>query len=618
LNTQKQIILIVALTFLFVGGCAAYTAIDLPIRAEDQQDWTRDQSLERGALLFANNCRTCHGNKGQGGVGPQLLNSEANFQDQDPLKLRQNRDILRRTLSCGRAGTLMPAWLNTNGGSLNAIQINHLVNFLSAPIETPEDGEATSHWWEEAEEFAHNLNSEVAVLVGGDTLVTIARSHGIGPKQLAEFNNVPVEGFIKKGTEIKIPPFKEDSNGYAYTVYKDNETITKIAESQFVGPIIIADLNNLDYEFTEKRGAATLQLQTPEGADIPGLAPGTKLKFPEGTTYTITAGDTLQSIAERHGVSASAISGPNREVFNGVANDEEIPFELRLDLPKLTAIVQEGQTLGTIAQLHDIEVADLQAANSSIAEDADLEPGTALVLPSGTQYVVQAGDTWELVAQMHATTAAELAQANGKTPNDPLKPDVVIQLPQIDAYTVQGQTLEEVAEGYGNVTADSLAAANEGVQPNSNLYIGTQLHLPDDAFGTAAPDAINPGTACVQYAIPQSVYENEFDPNATPVAEATQPPTVSTNVRVEAHANDWTVNANGQAQPPNQGVVLVARGTTIPFTSVTGLHNVTSNGQKQGNDINTGQTRDVTFNDAGQFEITCSYHPDMLATIFVQ
>ena len=69
MNTQKQIILIVALTFIFVGGCAAYTAIDLPIRAEDQQEWTRDQSRERGALLFANTCSNCHGTKDQGGVG---------------------------------------------------------------------------------------------------------------------------------------------------------------------------------------------------------------------------------------------------------------------------------------------------------------------------------------------------------------------------------------------------------------------------------------------------------------------------------------------------------------------------------------------------------------------
>mgnify|MGYP001386782001 CR=1 FL=1 len=107
MNTQKQIVLIVALMFIFVGGCAAYAAIDLPIRAPDQQEWTEEQSIERGALLFGNNCRTCHGNKGDGGVGPAL--NRADFQDQDPLVLKQNRDLVRRTLQCGRAGTLMPA-----------------------------------------------------------------------------------------------------------------------------------------------------------------------------------------------------------------------------------------------------------------------------------------------------------------------------------------------------------------------------------------------------------------------------------------------------------------------------------------------------------------------------
>ena len=178
---------------------------------------------------------------------------------------------------------------------------------------------------------------------------------------------------------------------------------------------------------------------------------------------------------------------------------------------------------------------------------------------------------------------------------------------------VQGQDLEAVAKGYGNVTADSLAAANE-IQPNSNLYVGTQLHLPDDAFGSAPPDAKNPGTACVQYAVPSNIFD-EIAGEKTPV---TQPPTVSTNVEIVAHANDWTVTASGQAQPPNEGVVLVARGTNISFRSETGLHNITVNGQTQGADLRQGDQRQVQFNDAGQFEITCTYHPPMFATVFVQ
>jgi len=99
---------------------------------------------------------------------------------------------------------------------------------------------------------------------------------------------------------------------------------------------------------------------------------------------------------------------------------------------------------------------------------------------------------------------------------------------------------------------------------------------------------------------------------------ATAPANVSNSVKVEAHATDWTVTGDGTAQPANKGVVLVAKGTTIPFTSVSGLHTVTRNGQKEGDDLTQGSTKNVTFNDAGQFKITCDYHVDMLAYVFVQ
>lgn len=602
----------VALLFLFVGGCAAYSAVDLPIRAEDQQQWTKDQSLERGALLFANNCRTCHGNTGQGGVGPQLrANETTKFQDQDPLVLAANRALIQRTLYCGRAGTLMPAWLNTNGGSLNAIQIQHLVDFLTYPVAENADGEQTSKWWGEAEEFAHNLNAEVAVLVGGDTLAGIAKAHGIGPKELATFNNLPVEGTLKQGTELKIPAFK-GSKAYTYTAYKDNETITKIAEAQFVGARILADLNDLTYDFSEKRGVATFAL-TQNGVEIPGLFPGDKLKLPAGSTYTVNAGDTKLSITQQHNISVSQLESLNKNLDPSLATDKEIPFENTLKLPKQVAVVQEGQTLGTIASQHGIKVDDL-ATENSIAADAVVAVGTALKLPAAAKYVVQTGDTWQSVAAAHATTAAELAAANGLKETDPLSSVVVLQLPQIDQYIVKGQSVQEVADGYGNVTPQSLASKNN-IKPTDVLRIGLQLHLPDDAFGSKAPDAKNPGTGCVQYTVSKSAFENITGGGA---AVVTAPPTQSKDVKIEAHANDWTVTADGAAQPANKGVVTVAKGTAVLFDSVVGLHTITLNGKKDGADLKQGDKRTITFNDAGQFKITCDYHPDMLADVFVQ
>ncbi len=615
MNTQKQIVLMVALLFLFVGGCAAYTAIELPVRVPDQQQWTEDQSLERGALLFANNCRTCHGNTGEGGVGPQLrADPKSNFQNQDPLVLKANRALLQRTLACGRAGTLMPAWLSSNGGSLNAVQISHIVNFLSYPVAEGKDGEMTSKWWEEAQHFAQNLNGEVAVLVGGDTLGTIAKAHGIGPKELAAANNLPLEGTLKQGSEIKIPGFKGDPDGFTYTAYKDNETITKIAETQFVGALILADLNGIRYTFAEKRGTATLQLLTPEGGAVPGMFPGDKLKLPAGATYTVAAGDTKQTIATRHGITVAQLEGLNRDLLASLGNEALIPFEKTLNLPKPTAIVQAGQTLGTVAQLHGLKVDDLAAANS-IAADAAVAVGTALKLPSGAKYVVQSGDTWEKVAKLHASNAAEIAAANGKQAADSLSPAVTLGLPPIDAYVVLGQDIKQIAGGYGNVFPDTLAAKN-GIKETDLVAIGTQLKLPDDAWGGLPGDSRNPGTACVQYAVSNNAFLQVS--GAATAVPVTQPPTASKDVKIDGNANDWTVTADGTKQAANKGVVLVAKGARIAFTSVVGLHTITSNTKKDGADLKAGDSRTITFNDAGQFKITCDYHPDMVANVYVQ
>ena len=192
---------------------------------------------------------------------------------------------------------------------------------------------------------------------------------------------------------------------------------------------------------------------------------------------------------------------------------------------------------------------------------------------------------------------------------------MVIKLPQVDEFQVTGQSLADVAKAYSNVTADSLGTAN-GVPANAILLIGTKLNLPPDAWGSAPPDTLNNGTACVQHAVPNTVYQNLLPGAATAVVTA--PATVSTDVKVEAHADDYTVTADGTAQAPNKGVVTIAVGKTVNFTNVAGLHTITENGTKQGDNFSQGQTRTLTFDKAGQYKITCDFHPDMLINIFVQ
>jgi LysM repeat protein/mono/diheme cytochrome c family protein len=619
LNTQKQIFLIVVLFFTFVGGCSAYAVFDIPHRAPMQAEHLTDQSVERGALLFANNCRTCHGISGEGIVGPQLNRDD--FKNQDPLVLAQTKAMLNHTISCGRAGTQMPTWLNTNGGSLSQEQINHLVDFLTEPVDPSvigPDGKPTSKGWKEAYEFGENINRPATALIGGDTLDTVAQGHLVGYEQLAKANgNIPIDQKIKQGEVIHIPGFKQMPDGYDYHVYNDNETIRKIVDGQHYGAVLLADLNNIQYTYNLKLQKATFTILD-NGHPVPGLFPGTSLKLPDGAEYVVVAEDTLNSVAQRNGVSVDDILSLNPD-YADFGNDKPLPSERALKLPdNATYTLQPGQALAAAAAIHNIKPEDLASANG-LKADSVVPPGTKLKLPAGATYLVQSGDTVAKVAAEHNMSADDLAQLNNIKPDDQISPQVVLKMPKIDNFVIQGQSLKDLAKGYSG-SADAIAqdfAKTNNIPVDAVLRVGQELQVPLDSAGTAPPGTINDGSACVQYAVPDNVYKS-IPGVSSPTATVTAPANVSTTVEIDSHANDWTVVADGTPQEANKGVVAVAKGAAVNFVDKTGLHTITINGKKDGDNFKQGETRQITFSTAGQFKITCDFHPAMLADIFVQ
>ena len=89
-------------------------------------------SVEAGYNLFEANCARCHGAAGQGGIGPVL-------NDQAKLYVHLNPDYIKNVLTvggryvCGNPSSLMPVWADTNGGPLNYVQIQNLIDFIRAP-----------------------------------------------------------------------------------------------------------------------------------------------------------------------------------------------------------------------------------------------------------------------------------------------------------------------------------------------------------------------------------------------------------------------------------------------------------------------------------------------------
>ena len=622
MNTQRQVFLIVLLSFVTVAGCAAYTAIDLPLRAERQADFFESESIERGALLYANNCRTCHGIRGEGGVGLTL--NKAAFRNQEPLALSQNQDLIRRTLVCGRAGTLMPAWLDSNGGSLTLNQIEHLVRLLTAPLEADvfdANGNPTNHGWLAAVEFAHNLNHESSASVTGDTLDLIAAAHGIGAREVAALNGFPsMDAPIAKGELVQLPDGRT-------VKAEENDTVRKLAAREHAGAILIAELNGIDYRIDD--GLFSLpytgddeSLMLDPGAEqiATGLLPSQTLRLPAGATFLVRAGDTFAGIAERHGVTADAIRALNPlllATLGDIADDIEIGGARKLLLPDgVTYLVQEGDTLDDIAEVHNLPVLAL-AEDNGLEEDAAVAAGERLALRAGTRYIVQFGDTAAAIASAHGITESTLRVLNEIATGEDVSPDLWIALPPITAYVVQGADLAEVASGFGNVTAATLGEAN-GVAAEAVLPVGKMLHFPADSWGAAPPDQLNPGTACVEHALSTSAFQTLPGIGTGPI-EIDEPDEVSSEVTILANANDWTVVADGESGEPNRTGVKVVAGTAITFENVEGLHTVTIDGEQQGEDFEQpGVTRTITFDAPGEYRITCDYHADMLAVVFVE
>ena len=138
MNTNKQVVAMVMLMALGVASLLAYTWFDVGRRAE-AEDQQAIESAERGARLFAANCRFCHGNVGLGRVqhpsliGPALNTPDntAAYRESDASPREQLAARYFDTISCGRNGTAMPPWAVDQGGSLVDSKIENLAFLIT-------------------------------------------------------------------------------------------------------------------------------------------------------------------------------------------------------------------------------------------------------------------------------------------------------------------------------------------------------------------------------------------------------------------------------------------------------------------------------------------------------
>ena len=101
-------------------------------RLDQQASVQQVTSIEKGYNLFEANCARCHGTNGEGGIGPVLNDQAKLFSHLTPQYIKNVLTVGGRYV-CGNPNSLMPVWADTNGGPLNYIQIQALIDFIRAP-----------------------------------------------------------------------------------------------------------------------------------------------------------------------------------------------------------------------------------------------------------------------------------------------------------------------------------------------------------------------------------------------------------------------------------------------------------------------------------------------------
>jgi plastocyanin/mono/diheme cytochrome c family protein len=184
MNTSKQVNVMIGLLMVFLVATLLYFLWD-NARADQHAREQLEVNTERGAKLYALNCRACHGLAGlglleRGGLPGVPLNLPEN-RPESIGELNALQQHFRDTIKCGRVGTLMPPWSIEQGGPLNDFQIEQLVLLITS--EASELG-----WMHAVEEANHGDAFEpakhlVAAVGAEDTVLRLDDVSGLEEDQ---------------------------------------------------------------------------------------------------------------------------------------------------------------------------------------------------------------------------------------------------------------------------------------------------------------------------------------------------------------------------------------------------------------------------------------------------
>ena len=287
----------------------------------------------------------------------------------------------------------------------------------------------------------HNTSTAKYKVRSGDTLGAIAARHRVSISSVKKANGLR-GSLIKTGQVLTIP----GSSGRYYDTQRNTSKPTKTAKYKVKSGDtlgLIATKHNVSVTTIKRaNGIKGSMIKSGQVLTIPYITNGSQVassttqKRASSTKYKVRRGDTLGTIAERHGVrlsslkSANNIHGSTIRVGQVLTIPGSSTTSQRVSTASSTSNghsgtykVRPGDTLGGIAQRHGVKTASLRSANNM--RGSTIRSGQVLTIPNGnysskssaskskpTKYTVKSGDTLGSIAQRHGVRLASLKSAN--------------------------------------------------------------------------------------------------------------------------------------------------------------------------------------------------------------
>ena len=267
------------------------------------------------------------------------------------------------------------------------------------------------------------MNNNTYVVQKGDTLYGISRQFNTSMQRLRELNNLSSDTLAIG--QVLIVSANSDSNPSECVVYtvKKGDSLYSIAREYNSSVDAIKRYNNLTSN---------------------NLSIGQKLKMPcymsdtDNTTkpsfimYTVKAGDSLYSIAQKYGTTVDKIKSDNKLSSNTLSIEqvlmlddntkEEVVEEcfgedLVEEEDYIIYVVKSGDNLYSIAKKYNTSVSEIKSLNNLTSNNLSI--GQELKIPSsGSVYVVKKGDSLYSIAKMFNTTVNSIKSKNNLTSNN--------------------------------------------------------------------------------------------------------------------------------------------------------------------------------------------------------